>query len=106
MGSEKKRGVMSTPKGMKCLPRTLASGERVLLYTDANRIVLQLRRQVPTEEDLLAPSFKVAVELTALEAVHLAQELLGAALAQLQAREPVTVSNQVEQREHEEALDG
>lgn len=77
---------MSTPKGMKCLSRApLASGERILLYSDASRIVLQVRRQVPTEEDLLKPSFKVAVSLTAMEAVQLAGDLLNVALPQLQA---------------------
>jgi hypothetical protein len=76
---------MSTPKGMKCQPRTLASGDQVLLYSNANQIVLQLRRQVPTEEDLLAPSFKVAVSLTAMEAARLAGDLLYVALPQLQA---------------------
>lgn len=76
---------MSTPKGMKCQPRTLASGEQILLYSNTTQIVLQLRRQVPTEEDLLEPSFKVAVSLTALEAAQLARDLLGVALPQLQA---------------------
>jgi hypothetical protein len=93
---------MSTPKGMKCQPRTLASGERVLLYTDASRIVLQLRRQVPTEEDLLSPSFKVAVSLSALEAAQLAGDLLGEALAQLHTREPATISSRAGQPEDEE----
>ncbi len=97
---------MSTPKGMKCLPRTLASGERVLLYSDANRIVLQVRRQVPTEEDLLTPSFKVAVSLSAIEAAQLAEDLLGAALAQLHTREPVTAPSRVGQLEDEEMSDG
>src|SRR5690242_17374565 len=106
MGPEKRRGVMSTPKGMKCLPRTLVSGERVLLYTDASRIVLQLRRQVPTEEDLLAPSFKVAIELTALEAAQLAGDLLGAALVQLRTQEPMTAASGSEQPEDEEMENG
>lgn len=97
---------MSTPKGMKCLPRTLVSGERMLLYSDATRIVLQLRRQVPTEEDLLAPSFKVAIELTALEAAQLAGDLLSAALAQLQARELAATSRDVSQPEEGEMIDG
>ncbi len=70
---------------MKCQPRTLGSGEQVLLYSNTSQIVLQLRRQVPTEEDLLEPSFKVAVSLTALEAAQLARDLLGVALPQLQA---------------------
>ena len=47
--------------------------------------MLQLRRQVPTEEDLLEPSFKVAVSLTALEAAQLAKDLLNVALPRIQA---------------------
>jgi hypothetical protein len=76
---------MSTPKGMKCLSRTLAGGERVLLYSDASQIVLQVRRQVPTEEDLLSPSFKIAIALSPMEAAQLAGDLLSVALPQLQA---------------------
>src|SRR2546423_3303380 len=37
---------------------------------------LQLRRKVPTQQDILAPSFKVAVSLTEDEALALAAELL------------------------------
>lgn len=55
---------MSTPKGMKCVPRTMGTGDKVLIYSDAAHIILQLRHQVPTEEQILEPSFKVAVSLT------------------------------------------
>ena len=74
---------MSTPKGMKCLPRTLVTGDKVLLYSDTDRLVLQLRHQVPTEERLLEPSFKVAVTLSPSEAITLASDLLNIALPQL-----------------------
>src|SRR2546428_10026766 len=37
---------------------------------------LQLRRKVPTQQDILAPSFKVAVSLTEDETLALAAELL------------------------------
>lgn len=96
---------MTTPKGMKCLPRTLLSGEQVLLYTDATRIILQLRRQVPTAEDLLAPSFKVAISLNPLEAAQLAEDLLGAALAQLYAQERATTGGG-ERSQEKETRDG
>lgn len=76
---------MSTPKGMKCLPRTLMTGEKVLIYSDSDHIILQLRRQVPSEERLLEPSFKVAVSLTPAEAMTIASDLLNAALPQLAA---------------------
>jgi hypothetical protein len=51
---------MSTPRGMKCASRTLATGDKILIYSDADHIILQVRHQVPTEEHLLDPSFKVA----------------------------------------------
>jgi len=76
---------MSTPKGMKCVPRTLVTGDKVLIYSDANHIVLQLRHLVPTEEQLLEPSFKVGVQLSPAEAIALASDLLNAALPQLAA---------------------
>ncbi len=74
---------MSTPKGMKCVPRTVGTGDRVLIYSDTAHIILQLRHQVPTEEQILEPSFKVAVSLTPAEAIALASDLLSAALPQL-----------------------
>lgn len=66
---------MSTPKGMRCVPKDLESGDKLHLYSDPTRIVLQLRRQAPTEEDVLGNSFKVSTQLTPLEAVTLATEL-------------------------------
>jgi hypothetical protein len=76
---------MSTPRGMKCIPRTLVSGDKALIYSDAHHIVLQLRHLVPSEEQLLEPSFKVGVELSAAEAIAIASDLLNAALPQLAA---------------------
>ncbi|BCL79618.1 hypothetical protein ccbrp13_20830 [Ktedonobacteria bacterium brp13] len=55
---------MSTPKGMKCVPQTVGTADKVLIYSDAAHIILQLRHQVPTEEQILEPSFKIAVSLT------------------------------------------
>jgi hypothetical protein len=77
----------------------------VLLYSDPTQIVLQLRRQVPTEEDLLAPSFKVGVSLTPLEATQLVEDLLGFALAHLHIREVATSSSANGQAEDEEMSD-
>ncbi len=74
---------MGTPRGMKCTPRTLATGDKVHIYNDAAHIILQLRHLVPSEEDLLTPSFKVAVSLTPAEAIAIASELLNVALPQL-----------------------
>lgn len=76
---------MSTPKGLKCFPQTAETGDRIFIYSDATQIILQLRRQVPTEEQILEPSFKVAVSLTPGEAVTIASNLLNVALPQLAA---------------------
>jgi hypothetical protein len=67
---------MSTPKGMACRNFTLASRDQILLYHNEEQIIVQLRRQVPTEENVLSPSFKVAVDLSPFEAIALASELL------------------------------
>lgn len=66
---------VSTPKGMRCIPKDLESGDKLHLYSDPARIVLQLRHQTPTEEDVSGNSFKVSTRLTPLEAVTLATEL-------------------------------
>ncbi len=77
------RASMSTPRGMKCVTRTMSTGDRILLYSNAEQLVLQMRRNVATEEELLAPSFKVAVSLSTPDAVWLAGELLTAVLPHL-----------------------
>lgn len=74
---------MSTPKGVKCSNRKVANGDRVLIYSDRERIVLQLRHQTPTEEDLLTPSFKVAVTLSPADALLIAHDLLAIAVPRL-----------------------
>ncbi len=67
---------MATPPGMRHVNFHLETGDKVFIYSDATRILLQLRREVPTQQDILAPSFKVAVALTEGEALALASELL------------------------------
>ena len=76
---------MGTPKGLKCVPRTLATGDKILIYSDASQLILQLRHQVPTEEQILEPAFKVAFSLTPAEAIAVASDLINAALPQLAA---------------------
>jgi hypothetical protein len=53
------------------------------MYSNPEHIYLQLRRLVPTEQDILHPSFKVAVELSPTEALRLAAELLHLASVRL-----------------------
>jgi hypothetical protein len=84
---------MSTPKGMKCSNRRLVNGDRVLIYSDQERIVFQIRHQTPTEENLLDPSFKVAVTLSPADALLVASELLAAAVPRLTTAEQPTAMN-------------
>lgn len=79
---------MSTPTGMRCVNLRLENGDRVLVYSDATRIFLQLRQDIPTgsaDQDILSPSFKVAVSLTEGAALALASELLSVVAGRLKA---------------------
>lgn len=67
---------MSTPKGMRTQHITTANGDAVHIYSDKERVILQLRREVPTEKDILATSFKAAVELSDDDILAIASELL------------------------------
>lgn len=68
---------MSTPKGISCYTLHLANDDNVFVYHGTECIILQLRRKVPTESDLLQPSIKFAVPLKPEEALSLAAELTG-----------------------------
>jgi hypothetical protein len=70
---------MPAPKGMRAVRFTICSTDRVHIYSDAQRIWLQLRREVSTEHDIAKPSFKVALSLTPEQAIEIAGELLTAA---------------------------
>ena len=79
---------MSTPAGMRCVTFRLDNGDKVLVYSDAARIFLQLRHGTPTgpsDQDILTPSFKVAVSLTEGAALALASELLSVVAGRLKA---------------------
>ena len=67
---------MGTQAGMRRVTFQLETGDNVFVYSDVTHILLQLRREVPTQQDILAPSFKAAVALTEGEALALASELL------------------------------
>jgi hypothetical protein len=77
---------MGTPKGMRNHAISLQSGDQVQVYSNAEHIYLQMRCEVPTEQDILTPSFKIAAELTPTEALSLAVELLTLASSHLTAR--------------------
>jgi hypothetical protein len=64
---------------MRFVPFAVSGTDAVHIYSDAQRIFLQLRRDVPTEHDIARPSFKVALSLTPEQAIAIAGELLTAA---------------------------
>lgn len=66
---------MATPKGVRAKSIEIGEGRSVHVYSDDKRIIVQMRRDVATEKDILAPSFKVAVRLTDAQAWDLAAEL-------------------------------
>jgi hypothetical protein len=68
---------MATPKGMRQFDLALDAGMKVQLYSSPESpcIIVQLRAAVPTETDVLAPSFKIAAALTPREARMMAREL-------------------------------
>jgi len=67
---------MPAPKGMRAVPFTTNGTDAVHIYSDAQHIWLQLRRDVPTEQAIARPSFKVALSLTPEQAIAIATELL------------------------------
>jgi len=69
---------MATPKGMRSQRFVTAAGDAVHVYSDGSKVILQLRREVPTEVDVLAPSFKVSIELSDDDILAIAGELLTA----------------------------
>jgi hypothetical protein len=74
---------MATPKGTRAQRFLLKSGDALHVYSNAQTITLQLLRDVPTEVDVAATSFKASVVLTPSDAIAVAGELLTAAAAQL-----------------------
>jgi hypothetical protein len=77
---------MATPKGTRAQRFLLKSGDALHVYSNAQAITLQLRREVPSEVDVAATSFKVSMVLTPADAIAVAGELLTAAAAQLKAK--------------------
>lgn len=74
---------MTTPKNMRAQTFTLKDGGAIHTYSNDEVILLQIRRSTPTEEDILQPSVKVAVNLSQQEALAIASELLFAVSRQL-----------------------
>ncbi len=74
---------MTTPRNMRAQTFSLKNGGAIHTYSNDEVILLQIRRSTPTEEDILQPSFKVAVDLSPQEALAIASELLFAVSRQL-----------------------
>lgn len=55
---------MATPKGTSAKQFPVNGTDAVHIYSDDEHIWLQLRRDVPTEQDIARPSFKTALCLT------------------------------------------
>jgi len=77
---------MATPKGTRAQRFALKSGDAIHVYSNSRAITLQLRREVPTDVDMSATSFKASVVLTPADAIAVAGELLTVAAAQLKIR--------------------
>ena len=73
---------------MRCVTFRLENGDKVLVYSDSTRLFLQLRHVTSTgssDQDILTPSFKVAVSLNEGAALTLASELLSVVAGRLKA---------------------
>lgn len=64
---------------MRAITFSVNNTDAVHVYSDPQRIWLQLRRDVPTQQDIGKPSFKAALSLTPAQAIAIAGELLTAA---------------------------
>lgn len=70
---------MATPKGMRAVQLPVNATDAVHVYSDDQHIWLQLRRDVPTDQDIGRCSFKTALCLTPGTAHKLGLELLNLA---------------------------
>lgn len=70
---------MVTPKGMRAQQFPVNDSDAVHVYSDDGHIWLQIRRDVPTEQDIGRSSFKVALCLQPGTAHKLGLELMNIA---------------------------
>lgn len=70
---------MATPKGMRAVQLAVNGSDFIHVYSDDNHIWLQLRRDVPTEQDIGRSSFKVAICMQPGTAHKLGLELMNIA---------------------------
>lgn len=70
---------MATPKGMRAIQLPVNATDAIHVYSDEQHIWLQLRRAVPSEQDIGRASFKIAFCLAPGTADKLGLELLAIA---------------------------
>lgn len=70
---------MATPKGMRAQQFPVNASDAIHVYSDDGHIWLQIRRHVPTEQDIGRSSFKVALCLQPGTAHKLGLELMNIA---------------------------
>jgi hypothetical protein len=70
---------MATPKGMRASQFPINGSDAIHVYSDANHIWIQLRRDVPTEQDIGRSSFKAAMCMQPGTAHKLGLELMNIA---------------------------
>lgn len=75
--------------------------EQVHVYSNPQMLILQIRREVPTEEDVLATSLKAAVCLSPSQALSLAAESLEAASQQINRQSEQANQKQPSQTNHD-----
>jgi len=71
---------MATPKGTRSTRFAVNSSDAVHVYSDDTHIWIQLRRDVPTDQDIGRSSFKVAVCVQPGTAHKLGLELMTVAM--------------------------
>jgi hypothetical protein len=70
---------MATPKGMRAVQLAVNASDAIHVFSDDNHIWLQLRRDVPTDQDIGRSSFKVALCMQPGTAHKLGLELMNIA---------------------------
>jgi hypothetical protein len=70
---------VATPKGMRAQQFPVNASDAIHVYSDDGHIWLQIRRDVPTEQDIGRSSFKVALCLQPGTAHKLGLELMNIA---------------------------
>ncbi len=77
--TEGEHSIVATPKGMRAQQFPVNASDAIHVYSDDSHIWLQIRRSVPTEQDIGRSSFKLALCLQPGTAHKLGLELMNIA---------------------------